>query len=77
MRFPASFNICVIDMTQIHAVEAGPQACQRLFVAYSGGIDSGRRASEDHQVLEADVLAMIADLPLAGPRQLKDAITSR
>ncbi len=46
----------------------------RLLVAYSGGVDSAYLAWEAHQVLGADMLAVIADSPSLPRRHLSAAI---
>ena len=46
----------------------------RLLVAYSGGVDSAYLAWVAHQVLGADMLAVIADSPSLARVQLDDAI---
>jgi pyridinium-3,5-biscarboxylic acid mononucleotide sulfurtransferase len=50
------------------------QSYQKLLVAYSGGIDSAYLAWEAHQVLGANVLAVIADSPSLARAQLTDAV---
>lgn len=47
----------------------------RTLVAYSGGVDSAYLAYAAHQVLGADMLAVIADSPSLARIQLEDAIT--
>lgn len=47
----------------------------RTLVAYSGGVDSAYLAYIAHQVLGADMLAVIADSPSLARVQLEDAIT--
>ena len=46
----------------------------RTLVAYSGGVDSAYLAYATHQVLGADMLAVIADSPSLARIQLEDAI---
>ena len=46
----------------------------RTLVAYSGGVDSAYLAWEAHQVLGANMLAVIADSPSLARVQLNDAI---
>jgi len=46
----------------------------RLMVAYSGGTDSAYLAYAAHQVLGADMLAVIADSPSLSRAHLKDAV---
>jgi uncharacterized protein len=46
----------------------------RLLVAYSGGVDSAYLAYEAHQVLDADMLAVIADSPSLPRKELAAAI---
>jgi pyridinium-3,5-biscarboxylic acid mononucleotide sulfurtransferase len=46
----------------------------KLLVAYSGGVDSAFLAYASHQVLGADMLAILADSPSLARTQLKDAI---
>jgi len=50
------------------------QSYGRLLVAYSGGIDSAYLAWEARQVLQSNVLAVIADSPSLARAQLKDAV---
>jgi uncharacterized protein len=47
---------------------------QRLLVAYSGGVDSAYLAWEAHQVLGANMLAVIADSPSLPRKELAAAI---
>lgn len=46
----------------------------RTLVAYSGGVDSAFLAWAAHQVLQDDMLAIIADSPSLARSQLRDAI---
>src|SRR5271170_4960793 len=46
----------------------------RLMVAYSGGIDSAFLAYAAHQVLGAEMLAVIADSPSLSRAHLRDAV---
>lgn len=46
----------------------------KLLVAYSGGVDSAFLAYVSHQVLGADMLAVLADSPSLARTQCKDAV---
>src|SRR5260370_22412477 len=46
----------------------------RTLVAYSGGVDSAFLAWAAHQVLQDDMLAIIADSPILARSHLRDAI---
>src|SRR5690349_8814203 len=46
----------------------------RLLVAYSGGVDSAYLAWAAHQVLGANMLAVVADSPSLARTQLADAV---
>src|SRR5271170_4645083 len=50
------------------------QGIGRLMVAYSGGIDSAFLAYAAHQVLGAEMLAVIADSPSLSRAHLRDAV---
>jgi uncharacterized protein len=52
----------------------GLHALGRTLIAYSGGVDSAFLAWEAHEVLGADMLAVIADSPSLARTQLADAI---
>jgi pyridinium-3,5-biscarboxylic acid mononucleotide sulfurtransferase len=56
------------------ALEAEIRALGRTLVAYSGGVDSAFLAWAAHQVLGADVLAVIADSPSLARTHLDDAV---
>lgn len=57
-----------------HLLEQLISGLGRTLVAYSGGVDSGYLAYAAHQVLGADMLAVIADSPSLARVQLEDAI---
>jgi uncharacterized protein len=64
-----------MELAQKHAdLQRRLQSYGRLLVAYSGGIDSAYLAWEARQVLQANVLAVIADSPSLARAQLKDAV---
>src|ERR1700739_4557197 len=46
----------------------------RTLVAYSGGVDSAFLAWAAHQVLDPDMLAVIADSPSLAPTHFNDAV---
>src|ERR1700734_2544787 len=50
-------------------------AYPRLLVAYSGGVDSAVLAWTAHQILGAEMLAVIADSPSLARTHLADALT--
>jgi uncharacterized protein len=50
------------------------RTCGRTLIAYSGGVDSAFLAWAAHQVLQNDMLAVIADSPSLARAQLADAI---
>src|ERR1700758_1265063 len=56
------------------ALDARLMGLGRTLVAYSGGVDSGFLAWAAHQVLGADMLAVIADSPSLARAQLNDAV---
>jgi uncharacterized protein len=56
------------------ALEAQIGALGRTLVAYSGGVDSAFLAWAAHQVLGADMLAVIADSPSLARTQLTEAV---
>ncbi len=56
------------------ALEKRLSALGRTLVAYSGGVDSAFLAWSAHQVLGANMLAVIADSPSLARTQLADAI---
>jgi pyridinium-3,5-biscarboxylic acid mononucleotide sulfurtransferase len=56
------------------ALEAQIRALGRTLVAYSGGVDSAFLAWAAHQVLGADMLAVIADSPSLARTQLTEAV---
>jgi uncharacterized protein len=55
-------------------LEGALRSLGRLLVAYSGGTDSAFLAWTAHQVLGADMLAVIADSPSLARFQLQDAV---
>jgi uncharacterized protein len=55
-------------------LEAGLRSLGRTLVAYSGGVDSAFLAWAAHEVLGANMLAVIADSPSLARAQLADAI---
>jgi uncharacterized protein len=56
------------------ALDAQIRALGRTLVAYSGGVDSAFLAWAAHQVLGADMLAVIADSPSLARTHLDDAV---
>jgi uncharacterized protein len=56
------------------ALDARLRALGRTLIAYSGGVDSAFLAWATHQVLGADMLAVIADSPSLARAHLADAI---
>ncbi len=50
------------------------RTCGRTLIAYSGGVDSAFLAWAAHQVLQNDMLAVMADSPSLARAQLADAI---
>ncbi|MBZ5706742.1 MAG: ATP-dependent sacrificial sulfur transferase LarE [Acidobacteriia bacterium] len=56
------------------ALDAHLRALGRTLIAYSGGVDSAFLAWATHQVLGADMLAVIADSPSLARAHLADAI---
>ena len=56
------------------SLDARLRALGRTLVAYSGGVDSAFLAWAAHEVLGADMLAVIADSPSLARAQLADAI---
>jgi uncharacterized protein len=56
------------------SLDAHLHSLGRTLVAYSGGVDSALLAWAAHQVLGADMLAVIADSPSLARTQLADAI---
>ena len=63
------------DLASKHAaLEAEIRALGRTLVAYSGGVDSAFLAWATHQVLGADMLAVIADSPSLARTHLNEAI---
>lgn len=56
------------------ALDAHLRTLGRTLVAYSGGIDSAFLAFAAHQVLGADMLAVIADSPSLARSQMADAV---
>jgi uncharacterized protein len=56
------------------ALDARLHALGRTLIAYSGGVDSAFLAWAAHQVLGADMLAIIADSPSLARAHLADAI---
>jgi uncharacterized protein len=57
------------------ALDAGLRALGRTLVAYSGGVDSAFLAWAAHQVLGAQMLAVIADSPSLARIHLADAVS--
>jgi uncharacterized protein len=57
-----------------HALYARLRSVGRLMVAYSGGTDSAYLAYVAHQVLGAEMLAVIADSPSLSRAHLRDAV---
>jgi uncharacterized protein len=55
-------------------LEASLKDLGRTLVAYSGGVDSAYLAWIAHQILGADMLAVIADSPSLARTQLQDAL---
>jgi uncharacterized protein len=55
-------------------LEARLRALRRTLIAYSGGVDSAFLAWAAHQVLGADMLAVIADSPSLARAHLADAM---
>jgi len=63
------------DLASKHStLEAEIRALGRTLVAYSGGVDSAFLAWAAHQVLGADMLAVIADSPSLARTHLTEAI---
>jgi len=56
------------------ALYARLRSVGRLMVAYSGGTDSAYLAYAAHQVLDAEMLAVIADSPSLSRAHLRDAV---
>ena len=56
------------------ALDARLRGLGRALIAYSGGVDSAFMAWAAHEVLGADMLAVIADSPSLARAQLADAI---
>ncbi len=56
------------------ALDARIRGLGRTLIAYSGGVDSAFLAWAAHQVLGADMLAVIADSPSLARAQLADAV---
>lgn len=56
------------------SLDAQIRALGRTLVAYSGGVDSAFLAWAAHQVLGADMLAVIADSPSLARTHLTEAI---
>lgn len=64
----------VSDSAKRSRLEERIRTLGRTLVAYSGGVDSAFLAWAAHQVLQEDVLAVIADSPSLARVQLADAI---
>lgn len=60
--------------TKQQRLEESLRALGRTLVAYSGGVDSAYLAWIAHQMLGADMLAVIADSPSLARTQLQDAL---
>jgi uncharacterized protein len=58
---------------RLRALEARLAACDRLMVAYSGGVDSAFLAATAHRVLGSRMLAVLADSPSLARRDLDQA----
>src|SRR5207302_2003646 len=55
-------------------LDSNLRSAGRLLVAYSGGVDSAFLAFAAHEVLGAEMLALIADSPSLARTQLEDAL---
>ena len=70
---PASAEISPETAAKLRALEARLAACDKLMVAYSGGVDSAFLAATAHRVLGARMLAVLADSPSLARRDLQQA----
>jgi uncharacterized protein len=67
-------SVAATTATKLTVLDARVRALGRTLVAYSGGVDSSFLAWAAHQVLGADMVAVIADSPSLARTQLDDAI---
>jgi uncharacterized protein len=67
-------SVAATTATKRTVLDARVRALGRTLVAYSGGVDSSFLAWAAHQVLGADMVAVIADSPSLARTQLDDAI---
>ena len=58
---------------KLRDLEARLAACDRLMVAYSGGVDSAFLAATAHRVLGSRMLAVLADSPSLARRDMQQA----
>jgi uncharacterized protein len=72
---PLWLNLSMDLSAKQQRLEESLRALGRTLVAYSGGVDSAYLVWAAHQVLGADMLAVIADSPSLARTQLQDALT--